>query len=182
MEKVWVRALYDYTGETEDNLSFKKGDMLVVKEKTDGWWAGEKDGNIGWFPASYVKELDEENLEKTKWAKALCDYTGDTKDNLSFKKGDMMIIKEKKTEGWWAGERAGKVGWFPASYVEEKDPFKKTIQAKALFNFIGKDDTNLSLQEGDVLVVLEKSNGWWKGEKDTKIGWFPASYVNIINT
>ncbi|KAH1004446.1 hypothetical protein HUJ05_005257 [Dendroctonus ponderosae] len=37
-------------------LCFKKGDVITVTQKDDGWWEGTFDGKTGWFPSNYVKE------------------------------------------------------------------------------------------------------------------------------
>lgn len=68
-----AEALYDFKGNAEQRqLSFKKvgmlfltfadslqGDLLNVTNQYDnGWWAGELNGTLGYFPASYVKLVD----------------------------------------------------------------------------------------------------------------------------
>lgn len=45
-------------------LCFKKGDVITVTQKDDGWWEGTFDGKTGWFPSNYVKECKGE-LSKT---------------------------------------------------------------------------------------------------------------------
>lgn len=51
-----VTALYDYDAATDDELSFKEGDVIVVVQKdSGGWWEGELRGKRGWIPANYVK-------------------------------------------------------------------------------------------------------------------------------
>jgi len=55
-----AEALYDFKGNAEQRqLSFKKGDLLNITNQYDnGWWAGELNGTLGYFPASYVKLVD----------------------------------------------------------------------------------------------------------------------------
>ncbi|KAF9560341.1 BAR-domain-containing protein [Agrocybe pediades] len=55
-EKKIVRALYDFSG-SSDELNFKAGDdIVVVQEVLDDWWMGElPDGRKGLFPASYTE-------------------------------------------------------------------------------------------------------------------------------
>ncbi|KAI9893426.1 MAG: class II myosin [Vezdaea aestivalis] len=55
------RALYDFEGQSEIELSFKKDDLLIVLKKEDsGWWQARKaDGPVtatGWTPSAYLKE------------------------------------------------------------------------------------------------------------------------------
>jgi hypothetical protein len=50
-------ALYSFTGETEFELTFAKGDILQVYtiDYQVGWWQGKVHGTIGYFPGTYVK-------------------------------------------------------------------------------------------------------------------------------
>lgn len=50
-----VRALYDFEGETAEELAFRKGDTIKVLECVyETWWRGELRGRIGIFPTVYV--------------------------------------------------------------------------------------------------------------------------------
>ncbi|KAJ7180971.1 hypothetical protein C8R46DRAFT_1071048 [Mycena filopes] len=52
-----VRALYDFSG-SSDELAFKTGDQIVVvNEVLDGWWMGELNGKQGLFPTPYTEVL-----------------------------------------------------------------------------------------------------------------------------
>ncbi|KND01406.1 uncharacterized protein SPPG_03216 [Spizellomyces punctatus DAOM BR117] len=50
-------ALYDFAGERSGDLGFKKGDIIVIVQKTQSqndWWTGKCNGKEGAFPANYV--------------------------------------------------------------------------------------------------------------------------------
>lgn len=48
-------ALYDYEGRTEKELTFKKGDGLIIfKQMSDDWWEGCHNGKEGYIPNQYV--------------------------------------------------------------------------------------------------------------------------------
>jgi len=53
------RALYDYTGENEGDLSFNEGDTIDVLDQSDssGWWQGSLNGAVGFFPSNFVEQI-----------------------------------------------------------------------------------------------------------------------------
>ncbi|XP_038160201.1 guanine nucleotide exchange factor VAV3 isoform X2 [Cyprinodon tularosa] len=54
--------------------------------------------------------------------------------------------------------------------------------AIARYDFSSRDTRELSLQEGDVVKIYTKSgaNGWWRGEVNGRVGWFPSTYVEEV--
>lgn len=57
----FAKALYDYAGQTEDELSFPEGAIIrILSREThedDGFWEGEFNGAVGVFPAVLVEDL-----------------------------------------------------------------------------------------------------------------------------
>ncbi|KAG8870916.1 hypothetical protein FRB97_009257 [Tulasnella sp. 331] len=54
-----VKALYDFTATSADELSFEVGDeIMLMSEVSEGWWKGERnDGKIGVFPLNHTEEV-----------------------------------------------------------------------------------------------------------------------------
>ncbi|XP_039174766.1 F-BAR and double SH3 domains protein 2 [Crotalus tigris] len=57
----FVKALYDYEGQTDEELSFPEGAIIRILNKEnqddDGFWEGEFNGHVGVFPSVLVEEL-----------------------------------------------------------------------------------------------------------------------------
>ncbi|XP_061104982.1 F-BAR and double SH3 domains protein 2 isoform X1 [Conger conger] len=71
----FVKALYDYEGQTNDELSFPEGAIIHVLNKDnhedDGFWEGEFNGRVGVFPSVLVEDLAEsENGEEKSGSEA----------------------------------------------------------------------------------------------------------------
>ena len=56
------------------------------------------------------------------------------------------------------------------------------MQAKVLFSWKGSKDNHLSLVEGEVIQVLQQSEKWWSGQLEDKVGWFPKTFVKVLDT
>uniref|UniRef100_A0A672P725 Abl interactor 2-like n=1 Tax=Sinocyclocheilus grahami TaxID=75366 RepID=A0A672P725_SINGR len=53
-----VVAIYDYTCDKEDELSFQEGAIIyVIKKNDDGWFEGVTSGTTGLFPGNYVDSI-----------------------------------------------------------------------------------------------------------------------------
>ena len=73
-----VRALYDLQSSEEDELSFKKGDIIrVIEPVYKDWWRGSLNGKIGIFPVNYVvaipEKTEQEKLREQKEEKFILD-------------------------------------------------------------------------------------------------------------
>uniref|UniRef100_A0A8B9GXL5 Intersectin 2b n=1 Tax=Astyanax mexicanus TaxID=7994 RepID=A0A8B9GXL5_ASTMX len=113
----------------------------------------------------------------------------------------------KKEAGWLYGSHQGKVGWFPESYVEKSKPEPPTKPAskpqsslsisrfilyswqvvgkllvQALCSWTAKTDSHLNFSKNDVITVLEQQENWWLGELNGMQGWFPKTYVTVLNS
>ncbi|XP_061691715.1 rho guanine nucleotide exchange factor 6 isoform X3 [Syngnathoides biaculeatus] len=57
-QQLMVKARFNFKQNNEDELSFVKGDVIVVtRQEEGGWWEGNLNGKTGWFPSNYVREV-----------------------------------------------------------------------------------------------------------------------------
>lgn len=69
--------MYEYTAANPDELSFSKGQLINVLDKTNpDWWKGEADGVTGLLPTNYVKMTTESDPSQQ------CEYTKDLLQTL----------------------------------------------------------------------------------------------------
>lgn len=136
-----AKAIYTYEGKDPGDLSFKKGDMIMLQKRIDqNWYQGEVNGKCGFLPARYVQVIIPLPTHIPQ-CKALYDFSigdNDAKDCLSFKKGEVITIIRRVDDNWAEGKLAGKIGIFPISFVE------MNVAARSLMKLSFNAQPNLS--------------------------------------
>ncbi|XP_050736692.1 E3 ubiquitin-protein ligase SH3RF1-like isoform X3 [Eriocheir sinensis] len=117
-------------------------------------------------------------------AKALYNYERKEARDLSFKKGDVIILRKKIDSNWYQGELNNQLGFFPASYVQIITPLPSHIpQCKALYDFKMTNDEErdcLTFNKGEIITVLRRvDENWAEGKLGSRIGIFPLSFVDL---
>ncbi|XP_015793672.1 SH3 domain-containing kinase-binding protein 1 isoform X1 [Tetranychus urticae] len=62
-----ARAIYDYKAQNDDELTIKKGDIIIILSKgveDEGWWKGELNGKIGVFPDNYIEVIKSQPMDE----------------------------------------------------------------------------------------------------------------------
>lgn len=55
-----ARALIDFHGKDEDELTFRKNDIItIVSDKDEHCWVGQLNNVKGWFPSKFVRIVEE---------------------------------------------------------------------------------------------------------------------------
>ncbi|NXL58783.1 SH319 protein, partial [Chordeiles acutipennis] len=199
-------ARFEYIGDQKDELSFSEGETIILKEYVNEEWAkGELRGMSGIFPLNFVEVIEDlpgtgmnifakifpnmNNRRSVEWCEALHDFTAETKDDLSFKKGDYIQILEQVDSEWYRGRLNEKEGIFPAVFVQtcsgtlSQSIGGKKGKAKALYDFHGENEDELSFKAGDTITELESvDEDWMSGEIQGKSGIFPKNFVQILKT
>uniref|UniRef100_A0A8C5P3F3 Sorbin and SH3 domain containing 3 n=1 Tax=Jaculus jaculus TaxID=51337 RepID=A0A8C5P3F3_JACJA len=114
---------------------------------------------------------------------------------LTLQKGDIVYIHKEVDKNWLEGEHHGRLGIFPANYVEvlPADEIPKPIkpptyqvveygEAVAQYTFKGDLEVELSFRKGERICLIRKVNeNWYEGRitGTGRQGIFPASYVQV---
>ena len=64
---------------------------------------------------------------------------------------------------------------YPPAVVEP------SVKAQVLFSWKGSKDNHLTLEKGLVVSVLEQNDKWWSGEVEGRVGWFPKTFVRLLD-
>uniref|UniRef100_A0A915B5Z7 SH3 domain-containing protein n=1 Tax=Parascaris univalens TaxID=6257 RepID=A0A915B5Z7_PARUN len=113
-------ALYSFRAQSARELSFNRGDVIRVHRVVDlNWLEGERNGQIGIFPSSYV-QMDEGLPEERMKLIALFPFFARNRNELSLKKGEIVRYRRSIDTNWLEGvNNRGEIGIFPKTYVQE---------------------------------------------------------------
>lgn len=157
-------AKYNFSADTNVELSLRKGDRVILLKRVDqNWYEGKIPGTSrqGIFPVSYVEVVKK---NPTTGADDYPDppiphsYSSDRLHSLSSNKPQRPVFTHENIQG--GGE-----------------PFQ------ALYNYTPRNEDELELRESDVIDVMEKcDDGWFVGtSRRTKFfGTFPGNYVKRL--
>ncbi|XP_057581995.1 SH3 domain-containing protein 19 isoform X3 [Hippopotamus amphibius kiboko] len=209
-------ARFEYIGDQKDELSFSEGEIIILKEYVNDEWArGELRDRSGIFPLNFVELIEDhptsgtnvlsakvppkakkdsgadsqENSLSGEWCEALHSFTAETSDDLSFRRGDRILILEHVDSDWYKGRLRGREGIFPAVFVRPCPAEAKSMatsalkgrKAKALYDFHGENEDELSFKAGDIITELESvDDDWMSGELMGKSGIFPKTYIQFL--
>ncbi|CAB1440213.1 unnamed protein product [Pleuronectes platessa] len=119
----WAVALFDFPGQTEEDLSFHKGALIrVIKHIDTEWRRGRLEGREGLYPAAFtqlhqVQPIPDQQSVVKGAGKALFDFTAESEDELTLKAGDDITQVEFVDEQWILGVVGGRRGLFPKNYI-----------------------------------------------------------------
>ncbi|XP_070621487.1 vinexin isoform X2 [Erythrolamprus reginae] len=134
--------------------------------------------------------------KKMKAARLKFDFQAESPKELTLQKGDIVYIHKEVDKNWLEGEHHGRVGIFPANYVEVLPPTEipKPIkvpsiqvleygEAVAQYNFKGDLAVELSFRKGErICLVRRVDENWYEGRISgtNRQGIFPANYVQVV--
>lgn len=95
--------------------------------------------------------------------------------------------QQQQQQGMLPGQQGG--GMISQQQEAALDPSKLTF-VRALYAYNAADPLELGLKQNDIVAVLSKTDPqtgiesqWWKGRtRDGRVGWFPSTYVESLET
>ncbi|NWR68858.1 SRBS2 protein, partial [Centropus unirufus] len=159
-------AKYNFSADTNVELSLRKGDRVILLKRVDqNWYEGKIPGTNrqGIFPVSYV-EVIKKNASKT-----VDDYP-DPPIPQSYSSDRIHQLSSSK-------HRCKDL------LLHFKIRHLSYLRFQALYNYTPRNEDELELREGDVIDVMEKcDDGWFVGtSRRTKFfGTFPGNYVKRL--
>uniref|UniRef100_A0ACB8EX17 Uncharacterized protein n=1 Tax=Sphaerodactylus townsendi TaxID=933632 RepID=A0ACB8EX17_9SAUR len=131
-----------------------------------------------------------------KAARLKFDFQAESSKELTLQKGDIVYIHKEVDRNWLEGEHHGRVGIFPANYVEVlppteiPKPIKSPIiqvleygEAVAQYNFKGDLHVELTFRKGERICLIRRvDENWYEGRISgtSRQGIFPANYVQVL--
>lgn len=101
---------------------------------------------------------------------------------LTFKKGDNILLQKKIDQIWYLGQIHNRTGLFPINHVQVVIPLPGP-QCKALYDFrMGANEKEgcLEFRKGAIIDVIRRvDQNWAEGKIGEKIGIFPLSFVEL---
>ncbi|XP_004416946.1 PREDICTED: sorbin and SH3 domain-containing protein 1 isoform X7 [Odobenus rosmarus divergens] len=127
-----ARAKFDFKAQTLKELPLQKGDIVYIYKQIDqNWYEGEHHGRVGIFPRTYIELLPPAEKAQPKklapvqvleYGEAIAkfNFNGDTQVEMSFRKGERIMLLRQVDENWYEGRVPGtsRQGIFPITYVD----------------------------------------------------------------
>lgn len=123
-------ALFDFLSGEAGDLKFKKGDLILLKQRIDNnWFVGQANGQEGTFPINYVKVAVALPMPQCI---AMYDFKmgpSDEEGCLEFKKSTVIHVLRRVDHNWAEGRIAQTIGIFPIAFVELNAAAKKLLDS-----------------------------------------------------
>ena len=114
-----ARALYAYTSTTPNEVSFGKGDQLVILDCRGNWWQAKHPhtGVVGFVPSNYIQVIQK--------AKVTASHTATAEDEISVVEGQIVEVMEIHEMACLIRGVDGAIGSIPTECLEVIDETNK---------------------------------------------------------
>ncbi|KAG7478539.1 adapter molecule crk-like [Solea senegalensis] len=175
LEDEYVRALFDFPGNDEEDLPFRKGDILRVLEKPEEqWWnAQNSEGRAGMIPVPYVEKYRPASPSSVVGT----GIPGGPLGGMGMLGNSDSSVAQSGTP--LLGDPSQYAQPTPLPNLQNGPVYARAIQKRVPNAY---DKTALALEVGDMVKVTKINvNGQWEGECKGKRGHFPFTHVKLLD-
>lgn len=155
IEGAQFKVLFSYTANFKEEVSLQEGEIVTgIRKDRNGWMYGRKNrtNEVGHFPAVYVEVATQEDIQAASFSQ--------------FGYPDKETVYKQ----------------LQVNKTSHHDEDLIGIEHRALHYYAAEDEQDLSFDKGDIIHVYEvNENGWWRGKHGEEVGWFPGSYVELVD-
>uniref|UniRef100_A0A2K5RDV9 Sorbin and SH3 domain containing 1 n=1 Tax=Cebus imitator TaxID=2715852 RepID=A0A2K5RDV9_CEBIM len=179
-------AKYNFNGDTQVEMSFRKGERITLLRQVDeNWYEGRIPGTSrqGIFPITYVDVI------KRPLVKNPVDYV-----DLPFSSSPSRSATASPQLSHHSLRAGPDLTESEKSYVQPQAQQRRVtpdrsqtsqdlFSYQALYSYIPQNDDELELRDGDIVDVMEKcDDGWFVGtsRRTRQFGTFPGNYVKPL--
>ncbi|CAG6007756.1 adapter molecule crk [Menidia menidia] len=179
LEDEYVRALFDFPGNDEEDLPFRKGDILRVLEKPEEqWWnAQNSEGRTGMIPVPYVEKYRPASPSSMAGPGAPAGQPAGAAAGPAVHGNSDGPAAQTSTP--LLGDPSQYAQPTPLPNLQNGPVYARAIQKRVPNAY---DKTALALEVGDMVKVTKINvNGQWEGECKGKRGHFPFTHVKLLD-
>uniref|UniRef100_A0A673GRZ0 Osteoclast-stimulating factor 1 n=1 Tax=Sinocyclocheilus rhinocerous TaxID=307959 RepID=A0A673GRZ0_9TELE len=194
---------YDFTATAEDELSFRKGDIIKVCTNDD-WFKAEINGMEGFVPQNYInihfpsRHSAQEELMCQPIGSFLIRGSQSSPGEFSISvrhENDVQhfkVMRDRHGQYYLWSETFSSLNRLVEFYTHNSiskqsrvylltEQRASALQVRAMYDFTAQDADELNFHAGDVIEVLDQSDRfWWKGVLRGRTGLFPVNYTNPV--
>ncbi|XP_054745431.1 adapter molecule Crk-like isoform X1 [Anastrepha obliqua] len=181
-----VVGKFDFDGSDQDDLPFRRGEILtVIRKDEDQWWtAKNQQGQIGQIPVPYVQRCEENTddncIDRPLSSISNCGNPLGPSNSLRSPLLANATCKSDATESLITANCHQLSNSLKKSDLHRKLPAYARVKQARVPN--AYDKTALKLEIDDVIKVTKTNiNGQWEGELKGKKGHFPFTHVEFID-
>ncbi|XP_025048964.1 sorbin and SH3 domain-containing protein 1 isoform X22 [Alligator sinensis] len=179
-------AKFNFNGDTQVEMSFRKGERITLIRRVDeNWYEGKISGTgrQGIFPVTYVEVLKRPVVKNAiDYADPLMSHSPNRSmsaspqpSHHSLRAGPDLTESEKS----YVQPQAQQQGASPDRSQTPRD----IVSYQAVYSYTPQNDDELELRDGDIVDVMEKcDDGWFVGtsRRTRQFGTFPGNYVKLL--
>ena len=144
-----------------------------MEKDPSGWWAGEVDGRMGFFPSvDWVEEI-EQPPPVSRVGRPVSQHIPSSYQSQGQQAPQAYQTQQQSYQPPPQQQQ-------PQSYAPQAAAASSLRRCKALFPMDAQNANELSLRAGDVITIEKEADGWFLGTNSRgERGIFPASFVAL---